>query len=417
MEPSDQSFARSYHFRDQHGENIDLGSSIGGISSYTLGSSIRLHHYGDDAASTKTDIHDAVSFSKTDITTSRHTNRRNQLSRMSKWSQNTLVQSVLLADGLVATSDDEEENLLLLEIPGRYDKASVKSKITWFGVLCLTGIGMFVEAYVIITTGQVKTVWHDNYPTCWDSENEQPCPDNIECCGLFPNTPQDVCQVTTTPNNNICTEDDNTFPSNLLCSSRQLGGVSYAEFAGIMVGMLAFGTIADRIGRKKAGTLTAILMIVGIGGMTFFDNDDVGTLFLIFSIFFAIFGLGVGGEYPLTATQAAEHHAESAENALLDDEERRHQRILMETAKTARRGETIALVFAMQGIGAVVGSVFLLALIYFSNQSRAHCNQVSSNSRGTDQNALESIWRSFYFIGLIFVCMLFIYRSLVLEGK
>jgi hypothetical protein len=31
---------------------------------------------------------------------------------------------------------------------------------------------MFVEAYVNITTGQVKTVWHDNYPTCWDSEND-----------------------------------------------------------------------------------------------------------------------------------------------------------------------------------------------------------------------------------------------------
>jgi hypothetical protein len=427
MEPSDQSFARSYHFRDQYGENIDLGSSIGGMSSYTLGSSTRHHH------ASKTDIHDAVlSFSKTgdeDIpSASRHKNtRRKQLmlsTRASKWSQNTLVQSVLLADGLVATSDDEEENLLLLEIPGRYDKASVKSKITWFGVLCLTGVGMFVEAYVIITTGQVKTVWHDNYPTCWDSENEQPCPNNIECCGLFPNTPQDVCQVTTTtptptPNeDSICTQDDNnTYPSNLLCSSRQLGGVSYAEFAGIMVGMLVFGTIADRIGRKKDGTLTALLMIVGIGGMTFFDSKDVGTLFLLFSIFFAIFGLGVGGEYPLTATQAAEYHAENAENALLDDEERRHQRILVETAKTARRGETIALVFAMQGVGAVVGSVFLLALIYFSNQTRTHCDQDSSNSRGADQNALESIWRSFYFIGLIFVCMLFIYRSLVLEGK
>jgi MFS family permease len=89
----------------------------------------------------------------------------------------------------------------------------------------------------------------------------------------------------------------------------------------------------------------------------------------------------------------------------------------METAKTARRGETIALVFAMQGIGAVVGSVFLLSLIYFSNQTRIDCNAASSNSRGTDQDALESIWRSFYFIGLIFVCMLFVYGFLVLEGK
>jgi MFS family permease len=89
----------------------------------------------------------------------------------------------------------------------------------------------------------------------------------------------------------------------------------------------------------------------------------------------------------------------------------------MEKAKTARRGETISLVFAMQGVGAVVGSLLLLSLIFFSGQGRVDCYSLSANSRGTDVNALETIWRSFYLIGLIMVCMLFIYRSLVLEGN
>jgi Sugar (and other) transporter len=69
----------------------------------------------------------------------------------------------------------------------------------------------------------------------------------------------------------------------------------------------------------------------------------------------------------------------------------------------------------MQGVGAVVGSSFLLSLIYFSNQTRTVCNSDATNSRGSDPNAVESVWRSFYFIGFIFVTMLLMYRSLVLE--
>ena len=460
MEPSDASFARSYHFLDQYGGNIDLDldgtlspppSLIGGRHQRkhsqqqqqhiydNVGDSENMHMDMDDeddadafAAAFRTDnlvdTYPRQASRSSHTATNHRRQRRKQLSSVSHWSQNTLVQSALLADGLVIKNvgdDDDEANIVCQEMPGRYDKASFKSKMSWFGVLCLTGVGMFVEAYVIITTGQVKTVWHDNYPTCWESEKEQICPQNIACCGLFPNTPSDLScgtsvdqneTFTMSGNSSICTPDQGEYPPNLLCSSRQLGGVSYAEFAGIMAGMLAFGAISDKIGRQKAGTLTALLMITGIGGMTFFDCDDIGTLFLVFSIFFAIFGLGVGGEYPLTATQAAEYHAESAENALLDDQEQRHQRILMETAKTARRGETISMVFAMQGVGAVVGSVFLLSLIYFSDQTKAHCELDASNSRGTNENALEGIWRSFYFIGLIFVLMLFIYRALVLEG-
>jgi hypothetical protein len=87
----------------------------------------------------------------------------------------------------------------------------------------------------------------------------------------------------------------------------------------------------------------------------------------------------------------------------------------VEKAKSDRRGETIALVFAMQGVGAVVGSIFLLCLIYFSNQTRSDCSSSCANSSGNEASGVESVWRGFYFIGLIFVLMLFMYRSLVLE--
>lgn len=405
MEPSDQDFCRSYNFLTAEGVDIPLGASLGGVSTATA-STRHTHRHVKSLSNASGLMFPPAPASVRSV--------------RSRFSDNTLVQSVLLADGLVMMVGDYDEDnteqgesMSLEQIPGRYTAGSVKAKLTWFGVLCLAGIGMFVEAYVIITTGQVKTVWHSNYPTCWDFSKDQVCPNSIACCGLFPNTPASVCTVETF--NEACNPVTGEYTDSVTCADRQVGALSYAEFAGIMAGMVIFGFVADRIGRQRAGTLTAALMILGIGGMTFFSSQTVSTLFQVFAVFFGGFGLGVGGEYPLTASQASEYHAESAEDALMDDEERRHQRILMERSKTARRGETISLVFAMQGVGAVVGSVFLMALIQFSNQTRVDCDGVASNSRGVDPNAVESIWRSFYFIGLIFVCMLLGYRFLVLE--
>ena len=48
----------------------------------------------------------------------------------------------------------------------------------------------------------------------------------------------------------------------MLCSDRQLGGVSYAEYAGIMADILAFGTIADRIDAANNLQLRALSHII-----------------------------------------------------------------------------------------------------------------------------------------------------------
>jgi PHS family inorganic phosphate transporter-like MFS transporter len=135
-----------------------------------------------------------------------------------------------------------------------------------------------------------------------------------------------------------------------------------------MLGMLVFGKIADAAGSRFAGILAAFFQIVGVVVMTFYMNEDVGTLFLVWAIFFGIFGFGIGGEYPLTAAGAAAHHVKSMEEADLDDAEQHRIRVLREKERTARRGETIAIVFAMQGVGAVVGSLFVCILLYFGQQ-------------------------------------------------
>ena len=172
-----------------------------------------------------------------------------------------------------------------------------------------------------------------------------------------------------------------------------------------MLGMLTFGTLADLMGRTKAGILAGYLMFVGITLMTFYTDSNYNRLFLVWALFFGFFGIGVGGEYPLAASNAAAHHAEEVGDALLDDEDRHRRRVLRDHARTARRGETIAIVFSMQGIGAMVGSFFLIILLYFADQTHIECDRLGANSQGTDPLALNAVWRSFYFIGLIFVVM------------
>jgi len=67
----------------------------------------------------------------------------------------------------------------------------------------------------------------------------------------------------------------------------------------------------------------------------------------------------------------------------------------------------------MQGVGAVAGSLVLITLIYFAEQSSTDCGATCSNSEGSVTVALDGIWRSFYFIALFQVLCLFVYTPLL----
>jgi MFS family permease len=81
----------------------------------------------------------------------------------------------------------------------------------------------------------------------------------------------------------------------------------------------------------------------------------------------------------------------------------------------------------MQGVGAVVGSAYLLFLVYFSGQIRTVCYDdmddesggqgrwYPRNPAGYEVNALNGIWRTFYLIGGTFVFLVVLYRTLIEE--
>jgi hypothetical protein len=56
-----------------------------------------------------------------------------------------------------------------------------------------------------------------------------------------------------------------------LCEPGILAAQSYSSIAGIMLGMVAFGILADVIGRNSVGILTSFLIIVGVSVMAFIN--------------------------------------------------------------------------------------------------------------------------------------------------
>jgi len=58
------------------------------------------------------------------------------------------LKSIYLAEGIHHQIELDDLEVL----PDRFQSGNTKARITWFGALCMAGIGMFVEAYIIITT-------------------------------------------------------------------------------------------------------------------------------------------------------------------------------------------------------------------------------------------------------------------------
>ncbi|CAG8812258.1 27421_t:CDS:2, partial [Racocetra persica] len=122
-------------------------------------------------------------------------------------------------------------------------------------------------------------------------------------------------------------------------------GLKVSAACGTLVGQLFFGWSADHYGRKKMYGLELSLMIVATVGSSMCADSFAVTLWgsLIFWRF--VLGLGIGGDYPLSAV------------------------ITSEFATIKRRGAMMAAVFAMQGFGILSAAIVsVVALSVFKNE-------------------------------------------------
>lgn len=110
---------------------------------------------------------------------------------------------------------------------------------------------------------------------------------------------------------------------------------------GAVVGQIAFGIAADIVGRKKVFVATCALVILG-SFMSAVVQNTSGPFGIYSQIVFWRFwlGVGVGGEYPLSASVASENSS--------DEDKIRN----------------LTIVFSMQGLGTILCSLVLVAVTY-----------------------------------------------------
>ena len=99
------------------------------------------------------------------------------------------------------------------------------------------------------------------------------------------------------------------------------------------VGAYLFGRLADIFGRKAIYGLEVIILTIGAIGSAF--SQDI-TQLIIWRI---VLGLGIGGDYPISAI------------------------IMSEYANRKDRGKLVSMVFSLQGIGLIAGPMAAILIL------------------------------------------------------
>jgi MFS transporter, PHS family, inorganic phosphate transporter len=115
--------------------------------------------------------------------------------------------------------------------------------------------------------------------------------------------------------------------------SAQLSLLNSMTLAASFLGAFVFGRIADVLGRKRVYWLVAAIMVVGAIG------SAVAPAFWTLILFRFVLGVGVGGDYPVSAV------------------------LMSEYANRRDRGKLVGTVFSTQALGLIIGPLVALALL------------------------------------------------------
>src|SRR5580700_8651142 len=116
-------------------------------------------------------------------------------------------------------------------------------------------------------------------------------------------------------------------------STGQVSWLNSATLLASAFGAVLFGRIADILGRKRIYGYEVLILAIGALASAFAPNY---TFLLICRV---ILGIGIGGDYPVSATIMSEYSGKKS------------------------RGRMVGLVFAMQGAGLLVGPLLASALL------------------------------------------------------
>ena len=222
------------------------------------------------------------------------------------WADLPLGQRVKFVSKVDRAAAQEE-----LSTIGSMMKKDPLSPLTWyFRHAVLPGAGLGLEGYVLFSIGNLEPLFALVWPECWGN--------------------------------------------NQVCSKNWIAAVTYLEIIGIMVGQVFVGVIGDWVGRRWGLIQDAVIMFLGLLMLTASWGLTLQGWVICYAWSLFFYSVGVGGEYPITATSSLENAVTAGK--LSTKEDRLH------------RGRRVTMAFLMQGWGQFVNQVMLIVLLVIFNK-------------------------------------------------
>ncbi|KAF8214231.1 phosphate transporter [Mycena galopus ATCC 62051] len=162
-------------------------------------------------------------------------------------------------------------------------------------------------------------------------------------------------------------------------------GIKVASPVGTLVGQLLFGWIADIVGRKKLYGMELVIIIISTFAQALSAGNHAVSIVGVLIVWRFIMGIGIGGDYPLSAT------------------------ITSEFAPVRVRGRMMTAVFAAQGWGN-----FASVLISFI-VTVAFKNKLLSDPSVNDPVHMDYLWRIVIGLGCVPGVVALYYRLTIPE--
>ncbi|KAK7966795.1 inorganic phosphate transporter PHO84 [Apiospora aurea] len=163
--------------------------------------------------------------------------------------------------------------------------------------------------------------------------------------------------------------------------------IKAATFGGVVIGQVSFGILSDVVGRKSMYGLELIIIIVVTLAQALSSGSPAMSIVGLMIFWRVIMGVGIGGDYPLSAT------------------------ITSEFATTKWRGFMMNAVFAMQGIGQLSAALLLLVVTAgFKNSLIGSATHTLCSTSNGCNSAVDKMWRIMIGMGAVPGCVALYFR-------
>ncbi|XXG94415.1 acid phosphatase pho5 [Hypoxylon texense] len=166
--------------------------------------------------------------------------------------------------------------------------------------------------------------------------------------------------------------------------------IKLSTSAGTVIGQLAFGYLADHVGRKRMYGLELIIIIFATLGQALASGSPSVNIIGLVIFWRVLLGVGIGGDYPLSSI------------------------ITSEFATTKWRGAMMGAVFAMQGIGQMV-CAFVMLFVTLGFKEQLLDSTGVKDCEGYCAIAVDKMWRTLIGFGAVPACIALYYRLTIPE--